>query len=326
MVQSCERFPRHIHLIRHGVVWVSHRTRVVPLRDVVRMRQSCSRSDSSTGRPLNASNSTFFLGGRHSYYSSRARVISIHPIILSGWLGSLPIRTPTMAVNPTLTSTATTTRESSLSTAFPTTPTRATSRSSHPSSSATTTTSATTATMTTKGILQPYPKYPPTSISIPPSRRGNKNIRRRRVRVRSTTKEEEEEEDNHLQNRHHQDNDDQIPEGYRETIIQGFGENVDLYRDVLQISPAADARVLRISYFRRGRQILADAAAEQQHHGRGQDDPTAALSEEAQTQFQAVSMAYDILSNPIWNEIYRQEGLCRPSRKVMRTTSSKKPR
>ena len=98
-----------------------------------------------------------------------------------------------------------------------------------------------------------------------------------------------------------------IPSLYVKTIIQGFGVNVDLYQDVLQVpvNNVSD-RHLRIAYFKRGRQVLAEGGV------RGSDEVASAahaVSSSIQTRFQAVSMAYEIVTNPVWKEYYRLYGL-----------------
>lgn len=175
------------------------------------------------------------------------------------------------------------------------------------------------ATTTTKGILHPHPKYPSTITTT----------MKRRTPSRSSN------DDSHHNHNHNHNKEDRIPDVYVDTIIQGFGENVDLHRDVLQISPVADARVLRISYFRRGRSILAESSSSSSSSQGGRrrtdwgtvnnnvvDPLLSTLSDDAKTKFQAVSMAYDILSTPTWNDQYRREGLVRRSSSPMNSVNS----
>lgn len=89
-----------------------------------------------------------------------------------------------------------------------------------------------------------------------------------------------------------------IPESYVLLIQKAFGHDTnDLYRDVLQVDRfTASAKDIRIAYFRRGRQVLASNTSE-------------AESERNKLQFQAVSMAYEILTNPTWKRYYDEHGL-----------------
>ncbi|KAL3906757.1 MAG: hypothetical protein SGILL_009144, partial [Bacillariaceae sp.] len=102
-----------------------------------------------------------------------------------------------------------------------------------------------------------------------------------------------------------------IPIGHVETILSVFGNDdssydpLDLYRDVLDVSPDASERDIRIAYFRRGREVLSvdgDAANEASAVASGVMDPA------TRTKFQAVSMAYEILSNPAWKQQYLENG------------------
>ena len=102
--------------------------------------------------------------------------------------------------------------------------------------------------------------------------------------------------------------DPSIPSLYVKTIIQGFGVNADLYQDVLQVpvNNTVSDRHLRIAYFKRGREVLAEGGV------RGSDEVASAahaVSSSIQTRFQAVSMAYEIVTNPVWKEYYRLYGL-----------------
>jgi curved DNA-binding protein CbpA len=90
-----------------------------------------------------------------------------------------------------------------------------------------------------------------------------------------------------------------------ETISKCFGSPVDLHRDVLKVSSVADARELRIGYFRRGREVLTDAGLS----GLDGLSDASKLPDGAKATFQAVSMAYEILSKPEWKEQYLRDGL-----------------
>ncbi len=131
----------------------------------------------------------------------------------------------------------------------------------------------------TKGILQSNPKYQRTSFNT--DKRDDQSVQE------------------------WTEHDDPIPSHYTNNIIQGFGEHADLYKDVLQISPDATPRELRICYFRRGREVLSEAGL------RGVEDLSAGnnVSDQAKTRFQAVSMAYEILSKPKWRAMYLKQNL-----------------
>mmetsp|Transcript_8172 Transcript_8172/g.20096 ORF Transcript_8172/g.20096 Transcript_8172/m.20096 type:complete len:1075 (-) Transcript_8172:1513-4737(-) len=100
----------------------------------------------------------------------------------------------------------------------------------------------------------------------------------------------------------------EIPQGHIDNILRFYGgdnmssASLDLYRDVLKVSPDASDREIRIAYFRRGREILGDNSAKP-------DEAT--LDPKMKARFQAVSMAFEILSTPSWKETYLQEGLRR---------------
>eukprot|EP00542_Grammatophora_oceanica_P017837 CAMPEP_0194041900 /NCGR_PEP_ID=MMETSP0009_2-20130614/13701_1 /TAXON_ID=210454 /ORGANISM="Grammatophora oceanica, Strain CCMP 410" /LENGTH=852 /DNA_ID=CAMNT_0038685531 /DNA_START=114 /DNA_END=2672 /DNA_ORIENTATION=+ len=102
---------------------------------------------------------------------------------------------------------------------------------------------------------------------------------------------------------------DQIPRNYIETIQKAFGKKADLYNDVLQVSMHSHPRDVRIAYFRRGREVLTDGDIT----GKLEDDSpqsiSLAVSESAKLKFQAVSMAYEILSDPGWRKTYDSNGL-----------------
>lgn len=105
---------------------------------------------------------------------------------------------------------------------------------------------------------------------------------------------------------------EELPRGHVDTILRFYGgddkspASLDLYRDVLKVSPEASDREIRIAYFRRGREILGDKC--------GKTDQTNAtakankLDPVTKSRFQAVSMAYEILSTPSWKETYLQQG------------------
>jgi hypothetical protein len=79
----------------------------------------------------------------------------------------------------------------------------------------------------------------------------------------------------------------QIPISHILSLQAAYGNKVDLYCDVLKIKPNATERQIRIAYFRQGRLILTD------------DDE---LLPESKQHFEAISLAYEILSR--WREQY----------------------
>jgi curved DNA-binding protein CbpA len=118
------------------------------------------------------------------------------------------------------------------------------------------------------------------------------------------------------------DEDDATPTGKRTSmststssamtvIHQAYGPTADLYRDVLWIEPDATDREIRTAYFRRGRQVLIEEPDEGGVQGGGAVAAggaagplsMAAVSQRSKLQFQAVSVAFDILSDP---ELKRQ--------------------
>jgi hypothetical protein len=83
-----------------------------------------------------------------------------------------------------------------------------------------------------------------------------------------------------------------------------------LYRDVLCVSPDVSDREIRIAYFRRGREILGEASALSglSSNNNNNNNIINKLDPETKLKFQAVSMAYEILSNPEWKETYLRQG------------------
>jgi curved DNA-binding protein CbpA len=123
-----------------------------------------------------------------------------------------------------------------------------------------------------------------------------------------------------------------IPTVHIETILQVFGggssssssslEPLNLYRDVLDVSPDATEREIRIAYFRKGREVLSEAGFASPQDKEGPQSPSV-LDPATRTKFQAVSMAYEILSTPAWKEAYLQNdgGLVMTSSRVSPTVS-----
>ncbi len=108
-----------------------------------------------------------------------------------------------------------------------------------------------------------------------------------------------------------------IPEHHILLIRKAFGRqpdddfhcDVDLYADVLQVDRSASPKDIRIAYFRRGREVLAFGKDQQlQRSGIAVLSPTSfnqvAITETAKLRFQAVSLAYEILSTPSWKRYY----------------------
>eukprot|EP00339_Tiarina_fusa_P021622 CAMPEP_0117017712 /NCGR_PEP_ID=MMETSP0472-20121206/13798_1 /TAXON_ID=693140 ORGANISM="Tiarina fusus, Strain LIS" /NCGR_SAMPLE_ID=MMETSP0472 /ASSEMBLY_ACC=CAM_ASM_000603 /LENGTH=648 /DNA_ID=CAMNT_0004722167 /DNA_START=81 /DNA_END=2027 /DNA_ORIENTATION=+ len=99
-----------------------------------------------------------------------------------------------------------------------------------------------------------------------------------------------------------------LPIAYVETIQKGFGENADIFTDVLQVSKDAPSREVRIAYFRRGREVLAEGGFRTLDQAATVSD----VSTLVRTRFQAVSMAYEIVSSPRWKSYYLQHGFKTP--------------
>lgn len=112
-----------------------------------------------------------------------------------------------------------------------------------------------------------------------------------------------------------------IPENHIFLIRKAFGRepdneihcDVDLYADVLQVDRCASPKDIRIAYFRRGREVLAFGKDRQlQRSGIAVLSPNSfnqvAITETAKLRFQAVSLAYEILSTPSWKRYYDKNG------------------
>ena len=91
-----------------------------------------------------------------------------------------------------------------------------------------------------------------------------------------------------------------LPQLYIDTIAAAFGEEADLHRDVLRISPDAMPIEQRIAYFKRGREIMKEAGS---HIIAPRD-----LSPPIRARLKAINMTYDILSNPEWQQQYLARG------------------
>jgi hypothetical protein len=100
-----------------------------------------------------------------------------------------------------------------------------------------------------------------------------------------------------------------IPADNIRVIQAAYGENANLYTQVLEVkSEFAKEQEIRIAYFRRGRQVLAEQPQEQQCSSSGS---IADVTEVAKQRFQAVSMTYEILSQPSSKQLYDRVGLKR---------------
>ena len=92
-------------------------------------------------------------------------------------------------------------------------------------------------------------------------------------------------------------------------IRQCFGFDCDIYRDVLKVGRNASDKQLRIAYFRRGRNVLA----EHKDLVRSPKDNSSIaslkyISAETKEKFQAVSLAFEIISEPEWRALYDKQG------------------
>jgi len=122
----------------------------------------------------------------------------------------------------------------------------------------------------------------------------------------------------------------EIPQGHIDNILRFYGgddmssASLDLYRDVLKVSPGASDREIRIAYFRRGREILGDNSGKADHASDVVVKENAnKLDEITKARFQAVSMAFEILSSPSWKETYLQQGLRRSRSRTNKDADSK---
>ena len=97
-----------------------------------------------------------------------------------------------------------------------------------------------------------------------------------------------------------------IPLNYIKTITEAFGRDADLYDDVLTVSRDSNPRELRISYFRRGREVLSEGETRKASEAA---TVGGSVSNTSKQRFQAVSMAYEILGNTAWREEYNEWGL-----------------
>lgn len=96
-----------------------------------------------------------------------------------------------------------------------------------------------------------------------------------------------------------------IPPEYTTCIHAAFGSNVDLYHDVFRVQASVTERGLRIAYFRRGRESLSQKEPAALHSL----SKKLTLSSSTKSKFQAISMAYEILSRQEWKDYYDKNGL-----------------
>lgn len=107
---------------------------------------------------------------------------------------------------------------------------------------------------------------------------------------------------------------EEIPRCHVDNILRFYGgENMssaslDLYRDVLKVPREATDREIRIAYFRRGREILGDNGDTTGQTYAVAKAKATKLDPDTKARFQAVSMAYEILSTPSWKETYLKQG------------------
>jgi curved DNA-binding protein CbpA len=96
-----------------------------------------------------------------------------------------------------------------------------------------------------------------------------------------------------------------------QVISEAFGEDACLYRDVLNVEPDVTDRHLRIAYFRRGRQVLADSTPTTSTKTTGDDGNVnrKVISKIAQkVKFKAVSIAYEMLSQLSHRDLFHRVG------------------
>ena len=92
-----------------------------------------------------------------------------------------------------------------------------------------------------------------------------------------------------------------IPQSHVDIINQVFGDDCDLYRDVLLVdSKRASDRQIRVAYFRRGREVLANAQGDKKRFS--------GLTASSKAKFHAISLAYEIVNRPEWRKSYDIHG------------------
>ena len=86
-----------------------------------------------------------------------------------------------------------------------------------------------------------------------------------------------------------------------------FGPNADLYQEVLGIDRSATSREIRTAYFKRCRESLFEQRTSNIVTNNISTIPS--LSNKTKLKFQAVSYAYDVLSNPVTKHQYDTMGI-----------------
>jgi curved DNA-binding protein CbpA len=102
-----------------------------------------------------------------------------------------------------------------------------------------------------------------------------------------------------------------LPRAHVTAIRHCFGQSCNIYKNVLQVGRTANERQLRIAYFRRGRNVLAehpDAGGATNSNGQLDKKLLKTLSAEVKERFQAVSLAYELLNNKEWKALYDAHG------------------
>ena len=112
-----------------------------------------------------------------------------------------------------------------------------------------------------------------------------------------------------------------LPYSHVSTIKASFGRNdsddnhINLYTDVLGLSQdePPSPRGIRIAYFRKGREVLSEQSSIASRQEAAPSSKSVGGSEvlpkDIKLRFQAVSMAYELLSNPVSRAYYDQYGL-----------------
>lgn len=98
-----------------------------------------------------------------------------------------------------------------------------------------------------------------------------------------------------------------------EVIYQAFGEQADLYKDVLQVKPSATAEQIQMAYFDRRSELFALLASIDSEEE--QDDITASHRFHAERKMDAVVMAVRILGDPQLRQEYDSVVVLRSSKK-----------
>jgi hypothetical protein len=104
-----------------------------------------------------------------------------------------------------------------------------------------------------------------------------------------------------------------IPIGHVQSIVSSFGSNVDLYCDVFHIEKERfTEQQLRIAYFKRGREIIAERNRVQSQTAK----------KFAKQKFQALTLSFEVLSKSEWKRMYDTYGFSGYGLKKENTPSS----